>query len=335
MIHLYFGPDIGLNNHQAKADLFRGLTEEEKSEIISYDGYKDPVVRVVDDADSFSLFAEKKRILFTGCYFLCSERSGKKEGPIPEDKQDYKALISYLNNPSADVDLYMVCPGKIDSTSEIVNTIKLNGKLHPLEILSEQEYIDLAIRRAADENKKIDKDAAKILFDRTKGDYLAFKNNLDKVLTYTSYAKKEDVKLLVTKPLEDDVFEIVKATIKGDVPKALASYQDLRKSGQDATMILYVLVSQFRFFALVSYFTPTRESNDEIARELSSAKKKVSPGRIYYVKKDVGSISFYTFLQILADLAELEQNQRRYQDDLDTSLTLFLTEFRRRYLSAR
>lgn len=333
MIHLYFGTDYGYTTSKAKSDLFAGLSDEEKKDIIQYDGYKDPVSLLNDDLVSLSLFGDKKRIFFTGAYFLSSTRSGRKEGPVSEKEQDYEGLEAYCNDPNKNYDLYLVVPGNIDPKNSIVEAIKKHGKLHSLEVMSKEDFIQSSLKKATAEGKKIDRKAAEMLYERTKGDYLSFKNNLDKLLTYTDNVKDNDVDELVYKPLEDDVFEVVKASLRGDTNRAIKCYQDLRKAGNDASMVLSVMASQFRFFSLVAYFNGTREKNEAIAQEISTNGLKVSTGRIYYVKKDLGKVSFYTLLQILSDLGTMEVNQRKNQDNLDTWLLLFLADFKKKYLA--
>lgn len=332
MIHLYLGTDYGYTCARAKADLMDGLTDDEKKEVIQYDGYKDPVSLLNDDLVSLSLFGEKKRILFTGAYFLSSDRSGKKEGPIPEKEQDYDRFLSYCEHPEGDDDLYLAVPGNIDAKSKIVEAIRKNGRLHSLETISQEDFVAFAMKKASEERKKIERKAAEMIYERTKGDYLAFKNNLDKVLTYTSNVKVGDVDKLVYQPLEEDVFEVVKASLRGDTERAIRFYEDLRRAGNDASMILSVMASQFRFFSLVAFFQGSREDNEAIASEISGGSLKVSKGRIYYAKKDLGNVSFHTLLRILSDLGTIEQNQRKNQDNPDTWILLFLTDFRKNYL---
>jgi DNA polymerase-3 subunit delta len=336
MVYCYFGPDIGVSEAKAKNDI-RASQKGDSPDVLSYDGYNCLVQDAVAEASSLSLFGDRKTILFTNAYFLSTSEK-KTKGTIKESDQDYKGLISYLHNPEPSSDLYFITEGNLDSKNEAVLAMKEEAaSFVNCTEMSEDDFVSLAFQKAKSEGKEIEREAASLLFDRTStkvygkahGNYLLFLNELDKLLTYSEKVSLEDVRLLVQKPLEDNLFEIVSDLLLKKTGPALRVYQDLRKAGSLPLQILPAMASQFRFMALVKYQMENGNQNEEsIAREIGNTTK----GRIYYTKKEIRYVSYKTFLEILADLGEIEVGMKKKQDNGDQQMELFLLTFQERYL---
>lgn len=321
MIKVFFGKDAGLVTRTA-------LKEVSKiKEVIKYDGYKDPVSDLLNECVSLSLFGDKKTIFFRNAYFLSSTKPSKP--PIKDKDQDYKGLLNYFNSPEQDTDLYIAVPGNLDSKSELVKSLKsLPADFEEVHELKEEEYISLAMRFAKKEGGDIDRDGAKLLTEYCQGDYLLFINNLTKLLIYNKHVREDDVKLLVTKPLEDKAYDLASKLLTRKIASALKSYQELRANGWDALALLMTLSSQFRFMALVKYLIRENYTNDDIAQNLSTKTNKVKGAKIYYTRKDLQNTSYTSLINILTDLADIEKDVKLNNDSADDRLELFFLSFR-------
>ncbi|MFA6861069.1 MAG: DNA polymerase III subunit delta [Bacilli bacterium] len=332
MISVFFGPDEGLSEAKAKKDIKDSHNGQLPDDLIKYDGYKDAVGDLVADCQSLPLFGGKKTILVTNAYYLI-ETPKTQKGSLKESEQDYPSLLSYIKSPSDDTDLYFVAPGNLASKSELVVALKENGAiLTNCLLMTSDDYLAICYSVAKSQNKTIDKDAAYLLINRSQNDYLLFRNSLDKVLAYADHIDLKAVDTLMVKPLEDNVFDIVSSLVKGDTDKALSTYSDLRKGATLALAILPAMVSQFRFMALVRCLIEKGEDDLSIASDLSGRGVKVNPKRLYYTRKETRNISYSTFIRILTDLGEIEENVKLSQDDSDDRMELFLTLFNKKYL---
>ena len=335
MLLIYYGQDSGYTTHRALKDIKKALSEQELKELIRFDGYKDSVPTVMEDCSSISLFGEKKTVLFTNCYFLSSTR--EKKVPFKDsDQHSYQEFLQYLEEPSPDTDLYMVVDGMLDKSSKLGKAIieSAEAKLVSCELPSPADFEMYAYKIAKERNKEIDKEGAKMLVERTKGDYLLFMNNLEKLLTYTDKVRAMDVEELVYQPLEDNAFTLVSSLLQKKTKAALKTYSDLRKGGYDPLMILPTFASQFRFYALVKFLSEKGEDKDSIAAQLSTKTSKVSPGRVYYSLKDSQNLTFMKILSILEDLANMEIHIKHDGDDGDIDLKLFISLFSQKYLNS-
>lgn len=332
MVFLYHGRDAGLTLHVLKKDMAK--KGEDYLSSTRYDAYRDPVGDVVSDCLSLSLFGDKKVVVLSNCYFLTQAIKSAK-GPVKEAEQDYAGLLSLPGLSDASFDLYLLVPGLLSPSLELVKALKKAGvSIKECLAPKEEDFLALGYQRAKERNKTIDKAALSLLLSRTGGDYLLFCSYLDLLLTYTDAVRAEDVERLVYKPLEDKSYECVSHLLKGETGKALLSYRNVRAQGTEALLVLLSFVSQFRTMALVLSLNRQGEGNEEIARTLSKKGSPVKPGRIYYMLKDMAFLPMESLLSILTDLGDIEEKVKLEKDDPDVLLELFLLDFRK-YRKAR
>ncbi len=348
MIKVYSGPDSGYTAHKLDKELREKLTSEEYQEVIRFDGYKDLSQSVVEDCSSISLFGGRKIVVYTNCYFLSSSTS--KKAPFTDAQQgNYRDLKEYFACPNQDTDLYIAVDGDLKKSGELFEALQEGAEIY-LEnctLPTDDDFVMLANSMAKKENKEIDPEAVKIFISRcrvnqTSGfgmkgiDYLTFVNGMDKLLTYTNHITSQDVRMLIHRPLEDNVFEIVNKLMNKDTAGALYIYRDLRSSGIEPLGILPAFASKFRDYALVKYLIEMSYDNNEIASQLGKIQKKtIKPGSIYYRRQELANLSFSTALRILSDLAEMEKGIKQYMDDGDSRMELFICSFSREYLRYR
>ena len=328
MIYIYYGSDYGqvINAVKLETDKINQAVN-----IIKYNGLNNYVQEVVEEASSFSLFDEKKIILFEYCYFLSTK---KIKSLISEEKQNYKSLINYAKNNEG-YDLICVVPGELDTKKEIVNVLKENGALiYQIKPFTKEEYIKYAQDIAKKRNKTISVDAIEEIYKRTlikvdykeNTDFFHFKNELDKLLTFNNNITLKNVQTLVYKPLEDDIFQTVSSLLNKNINQAINSYYQLRQSSYEPLNLLPIFVSQFILLAQVRFNMDQRKSDNQIMDEL-----KLSKGRLYYTKISSSTLSYLTFIKIINELGEIEKGIKLYQDDGDTSLMHFMVTFSNKF----
>lgn len=337
MIFVFFGTDYGLTLAKAKEGLKKQMTRSGLDSYIRYDGYNNNISEVVSECQSFSLFEDRKAVLYTNCYFLSSSVRNQK-GQFKESQQDYQGFLDYVKQPEDAADLFMVANGNLDAKSDIVKALKdLPAVFTNCTEMSMEDYITYAMRTCKELGKDIDRDGATELFHRTgykenfkeHGNYMLFTNELMKLTLYTDRIRLDDVRLLVHKPLEDNFFEAVRLLLQKESGKALSIYKDIRTAGTPVLVILPGISTVLRNYALLKYHFERNSSNDEICRELSIK----NPKSLYYKKKEIQSISYQNLLKALLELSDIERDIKFNGDDPDERMYLFLSLFKTKYLS--
>lgn len=347
MIKVFSGPDSGYTAHRLEQEL-KKLPKEQYQEILRFDGYKDLSQSVVEDCSSISLFGDKKIVVYSNCYFLSSSTS--KKAPFTDAQQgNYRDLKEYFASPNMDTDLYIQVDGDLKKSGELYEALQDGAEifLESCNLPSDDDYTMLANKMAKEEGKEIDPDAIKTLISRCrvnptssygmKGiDYLTFVHSMDKLLIYTKHITVDDVRELVYRPLEDNVFDIINKLMEKNTTGALYVYRDLRDSGVDVLGMLPAFASKFKDYALVKYLIEMSYNNNQIAEQLGRIQNRtVKPGSIYYRKKELSNITFHSCIQVLSDLSDLERDIKLNLDDADTKMKLFLCSFQKKYLGYR
>lgn len=335
MVYVFFGEDDGYNRTIALQNIEKNNKEKGITVVNRYDGYNHSVSEILDDLQSISLFSEKKTVIYDHAYFLSS--SGKiTKGTVKESSQDYEGLIDYLSLPQEEVDLYFLVGGTLDSKSKVLMQLKaINASFHHTSEMSEEDFFAFAFTHCKENNAKIDREGAKLLYLYTSyldgfkrhGNYSLFKNELDKMMLFTDNIFGDTVKELVHQPLEDNVFDIVSSLLSKDTKKALHTYQDIRKGGLDPLQLIPIFSSQLRTFYTAKYLFEKRMSQEEIATEL-----KMTTGRLFYMKKETQFISSNRLLFALSELGNIEKDIKLNADNADDRLLLFINDFSVKYL---
>lgn len=312
MIKLYSGSDNTFSYHKA-------IQEIEKENLVKIDLFKDNIERLFDECSSFSLFDDIKNIIVFNCDFLNANKSKNSLS-----KKEEERLINTLTNLPSSFNLNIVLNTKLINCSLLTELKKLPIKFIQVDELTDNDYYQLFNKLAKENDKKVDKTIYDEFIKRIDKQYLNFINETNKLFTYPDEITLNVVKNLVTLKIEENVFNLCNFICKKDKVNAIKNYRDLRFLNNDPLQLLLIMTSQFRFIYLVKYLNSKKFSNDEIANELSTSGKKVTPGRIYYVLKDNSFNSKEDIENILLKLANIEENIKLNQDNADYLLEMFI-----------
>ena len=223
MLHLVYSNQSSEIKKVVKAIAKQSLPERDDMNFVRYDGNNTLIQEIIDDANYVPLGYDKKVVAVDNCYFLMKPKPRNKI----EADQDYKTLISYIKNPNPDCDLILTVPtAEVDKNSELFKLIEANAKVTFMDdptIKEWNEYVRKVVNDSIEKNpgSKMDSDAIMELVDRTAGDIPLLKHSVIKLFLYTKHITYEDVILLVTRPLEENTFQIFNYLLDGENEKAI------------------------------------------------------------------------------------------------------------------
>ena len=266
------------------------------------------------DATLLPLGYDRKAVVFDNVHFLSKGAN----------KDQVNSILELVSSPSDEIDLiFIVRASEIDNRSPIVTAIENNGEIFQLMELTAEQWPQYANKYFSDRNVKIDPDATSELISRVNGDLNRFINEANKLCLYKDHITLIDVVLMVSKPIEDDAFQMSNALIKGDNALALSIYRDLKLGGSRATdPLIPLLANQFRFISQVFYLYDKGLDKDEIASELHANAYRVKitlQNRRYLSRRDIA--------HALDDLYYLDYQIKSGQIDRFYGFELFLINF--------
>ena len=325
MIYLVIGKQNIRLKSQTKSIVKKSIGEVDAMNYVEFDATLTLVQEIVDDANYIPLGYDRKAVVVSNCYFLLKNKGRQK---IDSD-QDFDALIDYINNPSEDCDLIFlvnISENDIDKKSVIYQAIEKHGKIGTIEEPTSKDWHQVVAKffQSKWPDKEIDNNAIYELARRTDGDYASLFNNGNKLALYTDHIRFEDVVLLVTRPLEDNVFDIFNFLIDGHNIEAVALYRDLKVTGVEPVTLISMVANQFRTLNRVSYLAKKGYNADEIAKELG-----INPIQAKIQRKNSFVISSKRINQALEDLYQLDLQIKSGLVDRFYSFELFLINFNR------
>lgn len=289
------------------------LPEVTEFSLIKYDlkedkeTYKDALIEI----QSMPMFIERKLVVIDNADF------------INDDKEVDKLFATTLiDDDSVDV-IFIIHEDKLNQKSETYNNVATTGKV--LRLIIEDKDWPLYVRKYFTKyNVKIDNNAVDELIVRSEKDLTRFLNEANKLILYTDHVQLVDVLNMVSKPLEDNAFELTNALIRKNNALALSIYRDLKLQGTKMTDSLIPLIAnQFRQINIVRFLYNKGYSNNDIMGILNIK----SEYRVRKLIENGRSLSFKIISNALNDLYALDYKSKAGLVDRTYGLELFLIKF--------
>lgn len=128
----------------------------------------------------------------------------------------------------------------------------------------------------------------------------------------------KDVSLMVAKPLDDNVYQLIDAVLSGHTKEVFSIYQDLKIINVQPSFLLSLLINKFQEMYNVSILIKGNMSQAELASIFN-----VSSGRAYYMVKNAKSTNLSKIKQNLEYLTNLEAEIKSGKTDPTLGLELF------------
>ena len=240
----------------------------------------------------------------------------------PEDFDELRQTIAG-NDENIDL-IFLLSSSNVDKKNEFYKLIEQYGQIYFLEDPDVKQWIEVVKTYMVTKlGVTIDFDALRELSNRTNGDYAALYSNGQKLALYTDHISYADVDLMVTRPLEDNTFQIFNYLLNKDNSAAIGLFRDLKVSNVEPVILISQLATQFRLLGEVLYLTNCGINNDAIAEEL-----KIKPVRVQIMRKYQFSISLSKIRKVLDDLFELDKQIKSGLVDRYFAFELFLINFK-------
>ena len=206
---------------------------------------------------------------------------------------------------------------------KIVKLFKKENKIKQFNKLEEKTLEEKIKEKLKSQNFEIDFLALKELINRCKNNYQDILNEINKLILYKDNEKNitiEDVKKVVSKPLEDNIFKLLGAITENNKKQIFDIYEDILNTGEDPIKILVMIANEFRLIYEVKIMNNLNE------QELSNI-MKIHPYRIKKAKEKTYSYTKEKLEIILNKLSDLDYNIKSGNVDKYAGLELFLIEY--------
>jgi len=286
-----------LNKHKLTSDM-----------IIKYDLLESPISLAIEELDTYNFLSTNKVVVCYNAYFLTSN---KPKSLVTHNEDE---LIKYINNPSSENILIMICD-KIDTRKKIVKMIDKDC------ILSGEVSIENLIKNKLDDYK-MSNQTIKYLIDYCYNDNERILNELEKLKCYKLTEKEitiDDINECVLKLSDDNIFNLIDAIVTKNKNRAYNITQELINKGEDISKIIIMTADQFRLMYYVKAFLQEGYNQESIASKL-----KIHPYRVKLAIEKGYNYSTKTLLTNLEYFFEIDYMIKTGNNNPKLCFELFL-----------
>lgn len=303
-VYLFRGSQLLLIDRaieKVKEDFFLNISDLNS---YTYDANSSTVDEIVENANTFSIFDEKKLVLVKNCDQFSNN--------------EMKTLETYINSPNKNVCLILV------SNDTKKPNFKKGKNITIQNFDSIDEFPKKILEEAKRFNIKLTHKAANELYKMLGEDLKTINHELHKILQFFGTEKSitdEDINSFITRRDFDDIFELVNSISIKNKKNAIKVLSDLENQNYDHLSILNTLVWRFKQMLHVKQLESRNLKNDEIAKNIA-----VSRGALYYLLKQSKNFSEKQLSKIILKLSRLDfKFKSTYQENYN-HLTKFILD---------
>lgn len=309
LIYLYYGA----SEYIIRKEIDKLLKEVEVDEfnVVKYDLLESSFVDVIEELQTISFFTGQRVVLLSSILEL-----------YKLNEYDQERFINYLAKPNPDTLLIMYSSQIKEGDEAITKAFKLHSKMIKLQDFDKKELPNVIRKSFSEDNYSINDNAINELIERTNADYQAIEQEITKLKLYAYDNKEitvEAVRLLVSKNLDDNIYELSSAIIDQNRTKAIQIYYDLLVSNVQPITIVGYLSNRVRELIHTSLLLNRSYTQDMIAKHF-----QVSDGRAYYMVKNARTVGVAKLEKYLEQLADLDYDIKSGNIDARLGVELFL-----------
>ncbi len=268
---------------------------------------------VIEDAQTFSMFDDKKLILVSNSNIFTAKKL------VLEQNTD--KLEEYLENinPSSII-IFTINDSKLDERKKIV---KLAKKVGNVKELSSTNLVDNIVTTLFG-NYKITPRQVKLLVDRVGSDLELLDNEITKIKIYKDkdlVITDDDIINLTHENVEANLFLLIDKIVSKDKEKAIIIYHELLKNNEEPIAIIISLANKIRSLYQTKELFNKGYKDIDIASILG-----VKPGYLYYMKDSLKKYDSHSLLRLLKKLSDLDIGIKNGSVNKELGLELFILE---------
>lgn len=238
-----------------KNQFIRAVAGDDTMNLGIYEGKNFDVNEVIDTAETFPFFAERRLIVMedTGLF-----KSGGEE------------LAEYMSE-IPDSTIFLFVEQNVDKRSKMYKAVKANGYICEISRQTEKDLSLWAARIFAKDGKKITNADMSYLIANVGTDMEVLSKEIEKLISYDlnkEIISKEDIDAVCVKQLNVRIFDMVDAISVKNQKKTLDCYYELIAEKEPPMRILFMVARQFHLILQAKDLSARGMSKDQIAQTM-------------------------------------------------------------------
>jgi len=311
--YLFYGEDHFMIKKET--DLVFKENEIDPTMIEVYDGEEEGIDSAITNAMTLPFLADKKGVVIKNATFLTADKS--------ISSQEAEKIISFCEMKLDQTILVIqVSDSNLDFKSKLVKYLNKNIVVKKY-VVNDKEFdvYKYVKNELSKHNLKIQPYALTQFINRANVNMDNLNNELQKLIYYSynlDEIDSETVFQIVTREIEDNIFDLVNALLLEDKDKVFKVYYDLLDHNIKATQILSVVASKFLEILYTKSLMKIKYNKVDIEKFFG-----YSSGRVYYMMKNASETSEQILFDNISYLAELDYQIKSGKIDKDIGPELY------------
>lgn len=291
--------------------------ERDEFNYVKYDLYEASISSAIEEALTLPFLSDKKVVHIKNAYLFTGEKVTNNIN------QNIDQLMGFLEQYDGEtLVVFDVFNEKLDERKKLVKTVKKNARLNKIDQMTEQEIKQWIKSYLNEQYKDIKEDALVEFIELTGIQFNIIKAELDKLILFVgdeAVINKQDVKDIVSRSLEQNVFLLTEYIQKGQKEKSINLLKDLINMKEEPIKLLALITSNYRLYYQCKILANKHYSEQQIAKTIG-----VHPYRVKLALRIVRKLSLERLLATIDICAETDFDLKSSYMDKVLILELFI-----------
>lgn len=291
--------------------------ERDEFNYVKFDLYETSISSAIEEALTLPFLSDKKVVHIKNAYLFTGEKVTNNIN------QNVDQLIGFIEQYDGEtLVVFDVFNEKLDERKKLVKSVKKNARLNKIDQMTEQEIKQWIKSYLNEQYKDIKEDALVEFLELTGIQFNIIKAELDKLVLFIgdeAVINKQDVKDIVSRSLEQNVFLLTEYIQKGQKEKSINLLKDLINMKEEPIKLLALITSNYRLYYQCKILASKHYSEQQIAKTIG-----VHPYRVKLALRIVRKLSLERLLATIDVCAETDYDLKSSYMDKVLILELFI-----------
>ena len=308
-IYLLYGEEAYLKKYYKVKLRNAMISPDDNMNYAYYEGKGIPVKEVIDLAETLPFFAERRLIILedTGLFKSASEE-----------------LADYLKDMPETTSMIFI-ESEVDKRNKLYKAVQSKGRVVELNRQDEATLIRWTKTQIDHEGKEVSENTVRYLLSKVGTDMENIQRELEKLFCYAFDKKSitaEDVDMICTSQMTNQIFDMVNAVAEKQQKKALQYYYDLLALKEPPMRILFLLARQFKMLMEVKSMDQKGYAKKEIAEKVG-----INPFVVGKYQAQAKAFKIGELRNIIEDSVETEESVKTGRLNDTLGVELFIVKY--------
>lgn len=312
MICLIYGEERFLMEQKLASLKKEYNCNDENMNISVFRGDEDRMKDVYEDLITPPFFTDNKMVILKNPVFLTTKK-------VKKDDEQLKYFEKCLTDDQETIFVIYYNGDDFDKRKKVVKQLLGSVEVFKYDKVNHYRISDSTRKAIKRRDATIDDDALELLLKRVDDSLEKVANEVEKLCLYSKHITYDIVDTLVSKPLDENVFDLTSAILQKDRQKMFMIYHDLMILNEEPIKLIVLIANQMRLIYQVKLLVRKGYNDKEIGKILS-----INHYRLKYLRQEGQDYDLNELLECIDQLSKLDVEIKTGKIDKKVGLELFM-----------